>query len=137
MEKFQYMIIVIGAIFCVLLLLGFFVLNRSIRKKDDVIRSIAPCPDYWEEVKDTRVVKDTRMGTIITSDKVLCKVPSLANANMSNKMYDAKGFRLRGYDYLPEPVVVPPSNTDNVPPSNTDNVRRQKKNKKKRICSLR
>jgi hypothetical protein len=56
MDKYQYMVIIVGAIFCVLLLLIFSLFVNMNAKEQPNAKKIAPCPDYWEEVKDVRVV---------------------------------------------------------------------------------
>jgi hypothetical protein len=56
MDKYQYMVIIVGAIFCVLLLLIFSLFVNMNAKERPNAKKIAPCPDYWEEVKDVRVV---------------------------------------------------------------------------------
>jgi hypothetical protein len=56
MDKYQYMVITVGAIFCVLLLIGFGVLVNLTFKEKKMAKKMAPCPDYWEEVKDVLVV---------------------------------------------------------------------------------
>lgn len=55
MDKYQYMVIIVGAIFCVLLLIIFGVLVKLTFKPHTVSKVVAPCPDYWEEVKEIRV----------------------------------------------------------------------------------
>ena len=56
MDRYQYMFITVGAIFCVLLLVGFSILVQLTFKEEKMIKKVAPCPDYWEEVKNVRVV---------------------------------------------------------------------------------
>jgi hypothetical protein len=56
MEKYQYMVITVGAIFCVLLLIGFGVLVNLTFKEKKMAKKMAPCPDYWTEEKDVLVV---------------------------------------------------------------------------------
>ena len=56
MDKYQYMVITVGAIFCVLLLIGFGVLVKLTFKEKKMAKKMAPCPDYWTEEKDVLVV---------------------------------------------------------------------------------
>jgi hypothetical protein len=56
MEKYKYMVITVGAIFCVLLLIGFGVLVNLTFKEKKMAKKMAPCPDYWTEEKDVLVV---------------------------------------------------------------------------------
>jgi hypothetical protein len=50
------MVITVGAIFCVLLLIGFGVLVNLTFKEKKMAKKMAPCPDYWTEEKDVLVV---------------------------------------------------------------------------------
>jgi hypothetical protein len=125
------MVITVGAIFCVLLLLYFGVLFQfKVEKKIKMAKKVAPCPDYWEEVKDVRLVDvipimDNSKNTIkneVTLTKTLCKVPSSTNTNIGNTgntIYISDGnIKLRNYNYktnykrtgdnLPEPSIITP-----------------------------
>ena len=56
MDKYQYMVVTVSAIFCILLLIGFGILVNFTFKEEQMTKKIANCPDYWKEVKDVRVV---------------------------------------------------------------------------------
>jgi hypothetical protein len=56
MNKYQYMVITVGAIFCVLLLIGFGILVNLTFKEKKMSKKVASCPDYWTEEKDVLVV---------------------------------------------------------------------------------
>jgi len=107
MDKYQYMVITVGAIFCVLLLIGFGVLVKLTFKEKKMAKKMAPCPDYWEEVKDVRVVDvipnmntNNKIQNEVSSTKTLCKVPSRRDTNIGTTIYDTdNNMNLRNYSY--------------------------------------
>ena len=56
MTKFQYMVLIVAAIFIVLVLIIFGIFVKMSFSQKKIKKKRAPCPDYWEEVKNVSVV---------------------------------------------------------------------------------
>jgi hypothetical protein len=108
MNKYQNIVINVGIIFCVLLLLGFTILVFLTFKEKKISKKVAPCPDYWQEVKDVRVVdvipnmnNSNKIINEVSTTKTLCKVPSNTDTNIGKTIYDNAGnINLRNYSYI-------------------------------------
>jgi hypothetical protein len=56
MTKFQYMVLIVALIFLILTLIIFGIFVKMTFTEEKLKKKKAPCPDYWEEVKDASVV---------------------------------------------------------------------------------